>query len=65
MSAQKTALVCLTILIVLIVHDALRLFAHASTSLAVRKDEIAFRICIRPDQRDETCPLLVRVQNAQ
>jgi hypothetical protein len=68
MPAQKTALVCLTILILLLAHDAMRFFARTSTTLAFGKDEIALRVCLRPpssEQPGNTCALLLRVHEVR
>jgi hypothetical protein len=62
MSAQKTALVCLILLVVLLGHAAVQLLPQSSAAVIVRQHHVEVSICVM-SERNESCTLALKVDS--
>jgi hypothetical protein len=60
MSAQKTALVCLILLLTLLGQAAVQLLPRSSAVLVVRQNRVQVNICLGSRQ-DDSCTLALKL----
>jgi hypothetical protein len=65
MSAQKIALVCLMIVFILFANGALQLLPRTSATISVRRDRLTVNVCVRADNSDSRCALLLHVDHGR
>ena len=61
MSAQKTALVCLMVLILAFAGTVVRNAPTTSASVVIGQHKVAFNVCVRSGVRGEPCALSLAI----